>query len=122
MYPDDWPTLRKLIRVFLELNKDDDAATAVGDAVRSTCDGFAPLAADLLEQADHMAEKFPATPSLPANWLKRAIGAAQKSATDPKRKAECEVVLKAAEGAKSDAERLAILREFLTKLSSKTGE
>ena len=65
---------------------------------------------------------FPATPSLPANWLKRAIGAAQKSATDPMRKAECEVVLKAAEGAKSDAERLAILREFLTKLSSKTGE
>lgn len=69
-----------------------------------------------------MEQKFPATPSLPANWLKRAIGAAQKSATDPKRKAECEVVLKAAEGAKSDAERLAILREFLTKQTFKTGE
>ena len=122
VYPDDWPTLRKLIRVLLELNKDDEAASAVGDAVRSTCDGFATLAADLLEQADHMVKKFPATPSLPANWLKRAIGAAQKSATDPKRKAECEVVLKAAEGAKSDTERLAILREFLTKQTFKTGE
>ncbi len=120
--PADSVVRQQLIRVFLELSKDDEAAAAVGDVLRVEPARLPQLAADLLKQVEAMEQKFPATPSLPANWLKRAIGAAQKSTSDPKRKAEYEVVLKAAEGAKSDIDRLAILREFLTKLTSKTGE
>jgi len=114
-YPRQASTRRMLVGVLLELNKDDEAVVAVGDTVRSQPDGIRFLAAELLHQADQLAKKFPDSPSLPANWLNRAIGAAAKSETDAARRAECEVVLKAVAAGADDGVRLRLLREFLGK-------
>lgn len=106
---------RMLVGVLLELSKDDEAAIAVGDTVRSHPDGIRFLAADLLLQADALAKKFPDAPAIPSNWLIRAIGAASKSETDAARKAECEVVLKAVAASADDGVRFRLLRAFLMK-------
>jgi S1-C subfamily serine protease len=106
---------RLRIRVLLELKKDDEAAAAVGDAVRVETAGLAAFAKELLEQADEKAKTFPDTPSIPANWLRLAIGAAAKFDPSEARRKECEVVLKEAAAAPDDAARLRILRDFLQK-------
>ncbi|MFO0803280.1 MAG: trypsin-like peptidase domain-containing protein [Gemmataceae bacterium] len=116
VYPRQASARRSLVGVLLELNKDEEAAAAVGDTVRSQPDGIRFLAADLLRQADELAKKFPDAPAIPSNWLNRAIGAAAKSETDAARKAECEVVLKAVAAAPDDGVRLRLLREYLAKL------
>jgi S1-C subfamily serine protease len=116
VYPRNASARRSLVGVLLELNKDEEAAAAVGDTVRSQPDGIRFLAPDLLRQADELAKKFPDAPAVPSNWLIRAIGAAAKSETDAARKAECEVVLKAVAAAPDDAIRLRLLRESLAKL------
>jgi hypothetical protein len=53
----------------------------------------------------------PAAPSVPAGWLTKAMTAARLE--------EFAAVLKRAAAAKDDAERLAILREGLARLSGK---
>jgi S1-C subfamily serine protease len=115
VYPRDATARRMLVGVLLELNKDDEAAAAVGDTVRSQAGGIRFLAADLLLQADALAKKFPDAPAIPSNWLIRAIGAASKSETDAARKAEYEVVLKAVAAGADDGVRLRLLRAFLEK-------
>lgn len=116
--PDDALARRKLIRVLLELNKDDEAAAAVKDAIRSQDAGLHFLAADLLDQADRLARKYPDSPSIQLNWIRLAIGAAAKYDSNAQRRADCEVVLKAAADAPDDAARLRLLRNFLEKLKA----
>ena len=99
--------------MLLELKKDDEAASAVGDYVRLAMGGLESLADELLDLADGLAKKFPNTPSVPANWLKLAIGAGAKFDPLPERREKCEVVLKAAAAAPDDAARLRLLRDFL---------
>ena len=102
-----------LVGVLLELGKDDDAAAAVRDALRADAGRLPALAAALLEQADGLAKKFPAAPSVPANWLKLALAAV------PVRRAEIDAALARAAAAPDDAARLAVLRAAVEKLAGR---
>ena len=113
--PLDANARRSLVRTLLELNKDDEAAAAVKDAVRVQVDGYRYLAADLLEQAADLEKKFPGAPAIPADWLAKALAAAAKGESNDTRRTACEAILKAATFAKEDAARLKILREFLAR-------
>lgn len=113
--PQDVLARRRLVTVLLELKKDDLAAAAVGDAIRTAPEELRFLAPTLLAQAESLAQKFPDTPSAPANWLQRALAAASGATTDPTRKTEIQAALRAADDAREDADRLAILRRFLQK-------
>jgi predicted Zn-dependent protease len=115
--PADAVARRRLAGVLLELGKDDEAAAAVRDTLRADPTHLPQLAADLLKQADALEKKF--TDGVPAGWLTRALGAAHTATTDPALKGQIEAALKHAAGAKDDAERLAILRAFMTTLIGK---
>lgn len=111
--PSDSYSARLLFRVLLELKKDEEAAAAVGDAIRLMMPGLPAIRDDLLEQADELEKKFPDAPSVPVNWLRLAIGAAAKYDPFERRREKCEVILKAAAKAENDAARLRLLRDFL---------
>ena len=103
--PADADARQRLVPVLLELNKDAEAAAAVGDTLRADPKRLAAVAADLLAQADAMAKKYPDAPSVPAGWLMKAMTAAKRD--------EFADALKRAAAAKDDAEKLAILRAGL---------
>jgi hypothetical protein len=65
----------------------------------------------LLSQGDALAKKYPDAPSVPADWLAKAMTATKRD--------EFAAVLKQAAAAKDDTERLARLRAGLAKLSGK---
>ncbi|MDB5312936.1 MAG: hhoA 1 [Gemmataceae bacterium] len=119
VFPADAEARQILVRVLLELNKDDEAAAAVADTLRADPKRFPVLAADLLAQADEMAKRFPDAPSHPAGWLRRAVAAAHGATTDSALKDELAAVLKRAAGAKDDTEQLAVLRAALAELRGK---
>jgi tetratricopeptide (TPR) repeat protein len=106
-HPADADARQRLVGALLELNKDAEAAAAVRDTLRADPKRLTAVAADLLAQADAMAQKYPDAPSVPANWLLRAMTAAKRD--------EFADALKRAAAAKDDAERLAILRAGLKK-------
>src|SRR5262249_35166233 len=100
---------QRLVGVLLELGEDAKAAAAVGDALRADPKRLTAVAADLIAQADALAKKFPDAPSVPAGWLLQAMTAAKR--------AEFANVLKQANAATDDAERLALLRTGLKTIS-----
>jgi hypothetical protein len=67
---------------------------------------LALVAADLLSQADTLEQKFPGSPGIAADWLTKALTVAEPHAAT---KAIAET-LTTARGAKTDAERLRVLR------------
>jgi S1-C subfamily serine protease len=114
--PMDAEARQLLVGVLLGLGRDAEAASAVRDTLRSDPKRLTVLASDLLAQADRLAKKFPDTPSQPAGWLVRALTAA-KTALPEAAKTDITAILKRAEAAKDDAERLAILWAFVARLA-----
>lgn len=113
--PADVPARQRLVFALLGLGKDDDAAAAVGDAVRADPKRLPEVSRDLLTQADALAKKFPDSPSAAADWLTKALTAVKKAPLEPVTFAALEMTLKQAAMAKGDKERLAILRAFVAK-------
>lgn len=107
--PADADARQTLVGVLLELGDDARAAAAVADTLRADPKRLPAVAADLLKQADAIADKFPDLPSAPAGWLAKALTAASRS--------EFADVLKSAAAAKDDTERLAALRAGLKTLA-----
>jgi S1-C subfamily serine protease len=109
--PADAEARQRLVPVLLELGKDAEAASAVRDTLRADPKRLATVARDLLSQGDALAKKYPDAPSVPADWLAKAMTATKRD--------EFAAVLKQAAAAKDDTERLARLRAGLAKLSGK---
>ncbi|HJZ59262.1 MAG TPA: trypsin-like peptidase domain-containing protein, partial [Gemmataceae bacterium] len=116
-YPADAEARQKLIGVLLELGKDDEAASAVANTLRADPKRLPAVAGELLSQADALAKKYPDSPSAAADWLRKALTAAQRAPLDSVVRTDLEAALKQAAAAKTDAERLAILREFTIRLA-----
>lgn len=110
VFPADADARQRLIGVQLGLGDDEKAALAVTDTLRADPKRLAALAVDLLTQADTLEQKFPETPGIAADWLVRALSAAEKGTADAKTKTAVAELLKSASGAKGDAERLRVLR------------
>jgi tetratricopeptide (TPR) repeat protein len=100
-----------LVGVLLELGEDDRAAAAVADTLRADPRRLPDIAADLLQQADRLEQKYPEAPSIPAGWLAKAMAASKRG--------EFRQALQGAADAGSDRERLAILRDRVRSLAAK---
>ena len=116
-YPADAEARQLLVRVLLGLNKEDEAAAAVGDTLRTDPARLPAVARDLLEQADALAKKYPDAPSAAADWLREALTAMRRAPLGAARLAELDGALTRAAAAKTDAERLTTLRECVIRLS-----
>jgi tetratricopeptide (TPR) repeat protein len=116
VFPADADARQRLAGVLLSLGDDAKSAIAIGDTLRADPKRFAAVAADLLAQADALEQKFPDSPSVPADWLTKALIAAEKVTTDAKLKASQTELLKSASAAKTDADRLRVLRAGLKQL------
>ena len=100
-----------MANVLLELGEDDKAATAVADTLRAESKRLRSVASDLLAQAKRLMKKYPDAPSIPADWLMKALSAIKQP--------EFERLLKRAREAQTDADRLAILRSGIQKVVEK---
>jgi S1-C subfamily serine protease len=116
--PTDAEARQLLVGVLLELGKDDEAAAAVADTLRADPKRLPAVARDLLAQADAFSKKFPDAPSAAAGWLRKALTAARKAPLDPSALTDLDAALKQAAAAKTDADRLAILRGCVAKLAT----
>lgn len=106
VFPADAPARQQLTAAHLGLGDDAKAATALADTLRASPKRLVAVATDLLAQADTLEQKFPDSPGIAADWLQKALTAAEPHAGS---KAITEA-LKAARGARTDAERLRVLR------------
>jgi S1-C subfamily serine protease len=112
VFPADAEARQRLAGVLLlGLGEDAKAAAAAGDTLRADAKRLPSVAADLLLQADALLLKFPDSPALAADWLAKALAAAERGTPDAKAKAALAAVLKKAASAKDDRERLAALRD-----------
>jgi S1-C subfamily serine protease len=111
--PADTAARRQLVRVLLELGKDEEAATAVRDTVRAGATQLAAVFTDLNEQADGLEKKFPGTPGVPVGWLTRGLTAARDGLPHGERREILTAALRRSAAAPSDEARLAILRAAL---------
>jgi S1-C subfamily serine protease len=109
-FPADADARTVLARAQFALGDDAKAATAFADVLRTDPKRLAPVARELLSQADALAQKFPDSPGVPADWLAKVLAACAKH--EP-RAADA---LQAATGAKTDKERLGALRNAVEKL------
>jgi S1-C subfamily serine protease len=110
VFPADADARQRLAGVQLGLGEEAKAASAIGDTLRADPKRLAAVAVDLLAQAEALEQKFPDLPSVAADWLVKALTAAEKGTSDPAAKVSVTAVLKAAREAKTDAERLSVLR------------
>lgn len=76
--PTDAKARQRLVSVLLELGETGRAAAAVRDTLRADPHRTRSVAADLLAQADRLARKYPDDPSVPLDWLRRALIAADR--------------------------------------------
>ncbi|HEX4611719.1 MAG TPA: tetratricopeptide repeat protein, partial [Urbifossiella sp.] len=108
--PADTAARRRLSRALLELGKDEDAAAAVRDTVRSDTGQFAGVLADLSDQADGLEKKFPGAPGIPAGWLARGLTAVRDGLPEGGPRGVLSDALRRAAMVPTEAERLAVLR------------
>lgn len=108
VYPGDAEARQRLVGVLVELGEDAKAAAAVTDTLRADPKRFPSLAVDLLEQAASLARKYPEMPSIPADWLTKALIATKRE--------DVADLLNRAAAAKDAGERLAILQQGLKQL------
>jgi tetratricopeptide (TPR) repeat protein len=110
VFPADADARQLLANAQLALGDDAKAATALAGVLRADPKRLGAVARELLSHADALAQKYPDSPGVPADWLTKALTACAKH--EP-RTADA---LKAATGAKTDKERLAALRAAVEKL------
>lgn len=111
--PADTAARRRLVRVLLELGKDEEAAAAVRDTVRADATQLAAVFTDLNKQADGLEKKFPGTPGVPVGWLTRGLTAARDGLPQGERREMLTAALRRSAVAPSDEARLAVLRAAL---------
>jgi S1-C subfamily serine protease len=111
-----------LFKVLFALDKEDEAAAALRDLVRTGSGSYSDYTKVLLEQADELAKKYPAAPGVPARWLAKGLAAISDATTiyssAAQIRAEIDAVLKKAAAAKTDADRLAVLRAYIESLKT----
>jgi S1-C subfamily serine protease len=112
VFPADAEARQRLAGAHLGLGDDAKAAAAIADALRIDPKRLASIASDLLSQADALEQKYPGAPGIAADWLQKALTAAAKHC-DSKSIA---AALTAASAAKTDADRLRVLRAGLKAL------
>jgi S1-C subfamily serine protease len=117
VFPADADARQRLAGVLLSLGEDAKAASAIGATLRADPKRLAAVAVDLLAQAEALEQKFPDLPSVAADWLVKALTAAEKETSDQAAKASITAVLAAARGAKTDVERLGVLRAGVKRLN-----
>src|SRR5262249_28980632 len=100
VFPADAEARQKFAGVLLLLGEDAKAANAIGDTFRADPKRLAAVVVDLLTLADTLEQKFPDSPSVAADWLVKALTAAEKNTRDAKAKTAIADVLKAASRAK----------------------
>jgi S1-C subfamily serine protease len=115
VFPADADVRLRLAGAYLGLGDDAKAALAVRDTLRADPKRLPAVAVELLAQAEALEQKFPDAPHIPADWLARALAAAEKGAAEPDAAAIARV-LKSAAAAKGDLERLRVLRTALKTL------
>ncbi|QJW95122.1 S1 family peptidase [Frigoriglobus tundricola] len=113
VFPADAEARQRLVGVYLGLGDDARAAAAISDTLRADPKRLAAVAADLLTHADALEQRFPDLPAVAADWLIRALAAAEKGTPDAKAKSAVADVRKAGAAAATDAERLRVLRAGL---------
>ncbi len=109
VHPHDADARQRLVRVLLELGKNPEAANAVADTLRADPKRLSKVAADLVSHADSLQKKYPEFPSIAAEWLVKALTAANRE--------EFNDLLQQAMNTKADSEKLAMLRSGLVKLA-----
>ncbi len=110
VFPADADARQLLASALLALGDDAKAAIATADVLRADPKRLGAVARELLSQADALAQKYPNSPGVPADWLAQALAACAKH--EP-RAADA---MKAVTGAKTDKDRLAALRAAVEKL------
>ena len=86
-------------------------AAAIADTLRADPRRLGDVANHLLGQADRLEKKYPDAPSIPAGWLMKAL-------TESKRDEFAETLREAGK-AKTDQERLAIMRAGVKKIAGR---
>jgi len=109
-FPADADARHLLANALLALGDDARAALATADVLRADPKRLGAVARELLSQADALAQKYPGSPGVPADWLSKALTACAKH--EPLAAG----ALKSATAAQSDKERLAALRAAIEKL------
>jgi tetratricopeptide (TPR) repeat protein len=110
VFPADADARLRLVGVYLGLGDDARAAAAIGDTLRADPKRLSAVAAELLRQADMLEKKFPDSLGPAADWLTMALASVVRGTKDATRKAALAEVLRAGGAAKTDADRLRILR------------
>jgi tetratricopeptide (TPR) repeat protein len=100
-----------LANVHLELGDDAKAAGAIADTLRADPRRLAEVAKNLLGQADRLEKEYPDAPSIPVGWLMKALTASKRD--------EFAETLSKAGKAKTDQERLAIVRAGVKKIAGR---
>jgi S1-C subfamily serine protease len=109
--PEDAAARQQLAGVLLALGEDAKAAVAIGDVFRVTGARIGSVSRDLLAQANALEQKFPDSPAVAADWLTKALTAAQKGTRDAKQCEAFAALVTSAREAKTDLERLRVLRK-----------
>lgn len=109
--PEDVASRQQLAGVLLALGEDAKAAVAIGDVFRVTGARIGSVSRDLLAQADALEQKFPDSPAIAADWLTKALTAAEKGTRDAKQREAFAALVTSAREAKTDLERLRVLRK-----------
>ncbi|MBY0458500.1 MAG: tetratricopeptide repeat protein, partial [Gemmataceae bacterium] len=117
--PADADARELLARALLGLGEDVKAAVALGDAVRADSTRLKAVAAVMLDHARTLEDKFPDRPGAAASWLLLALAAAEKGTADPKAREPLTAVREAGTKARTDAERLTVLRTGIQALRDK---
>lgn len=110
VFPADADARQKYAGALLGLGEDAKAARALADTLRADPKRLPAVAADLLAQADTLDQKYPDAPDVAADWLTKALSAAERGTPDAKSRAAVAAVLKSASDAKDGAARLRALR------------
>lgn len=115
VFPADSAAREALALAHLGLGDDAKAATVLGDVIRADPTRMKSVAGVILAHTEALEQKFPETPGAAADWLATALRGVQKGAREPKTRAAIAEVLKGADAAKGNAERLTLLRAWVQK-------
>ncbi len=116
--PADTEAREGLAQAHFALGDDAKAATAFADSVRANPKRIATVAKMILAHADILEQKFPAMPAIVFAWFDKSLAALLPATRDEPTRTAIADALKAAGAAKTDADRVRLLREALTKLKS----
>jgi S1-C subfamily serine protease len=114
--PADTEAREGLAQAHFALGDDAKAVTALGDSVRANPKRIAAVVKIILAHAELLEQKFPAMPAIVFAWFDKCLAAVQHATRDEPTRTAIADALKTASAAKTDADRVRILREAILKL------